>query len=182
LKAHAAEFEEDIMRTISDFSDVELDTFESRYRAAGKTDGGIFSLQEILLEKLKRKPSVFGIRETAARIVELCARSPDGLVTYGEIWKSFRPNSPWEGNKTQQIVANSLGRVVHYCVMHRLPILTVLVVRGGNRRLSQEAIANICNECRELGLDVDADAEQFIQRQSDLARAVVISQLPPEAI
>lgn len=169
------------MRSISEFSDDELDTFEARYRAMGKTDGGIFSLKEILLERLRRRPNVFGTRETAAKIVELASTSLDGLVTYGDIWKAFRPDQPWEGHKTQQIVASCLGRVVHYCVTHDLPILTVLVVRGDSRQLSPEAILNICNECRELGLQVGPDPSVFIARQTTLARGVAIAQLPLES-
>ena len=38
------------------------------------------SLSEILLEKRKRSPSVFGVREVAAKIVELSGASPDGLT------------------------------------------------------------------------------------------------------
>src|SRR5260370_31668330 len=135
------------MRLISELSDEELNTFESRYRVMAKIEGGIFYIREILLEKMRRRPNTFGTRETTAKILELSARSEDRLVTYGEIWKSFRPTSPWEGHKTQQIVANCLGRVVHYCVTHQLPVLTVLVVRGSNRQLSKEAVVTIVTEC-----------------------------------
>jgi hypothetical protein len=36
---------------ISDLSDKELDRFEASYRRANKTEGGKYSLSEILLEK-----------------------------------------------------------------------------------------------------------------------------------
>jgi hypothetical protein len=113
------------MRSIKEFSDDELDTFEARYRSLNMIGGGIFPLKDIKLEKLRRKPSAFGIRETAAKIVELLAKSDDGFLTYGDIWKHFRPNTPWEGHKTLRIVADCLGRVVHCCVGNGLPILTV---------------------------------------------------------
>ncbi len=127
---------------ISDLSDKELDRFEASYRRENKTKGGRFSLSEILLEKKRRKPSPFGVREVAAKIIELAALSNDGLVTYGDIWNAFRPNVPWEAHKTLRIVSDSLSRVIYYCVINRLPILTVLVVRSSNRKLSSKAVEN----------------------------------------
>jgi hypothetical protein len=163
---------------ISDFSDAELDSFEVNYRKAGKTEGGKYSLHEVLLEKLRRKPNPFGVREVATKIIELARNSNDGLLTYGDIWTVFRPNTPWEGHKTLRIVADSLGRVVHYCVMNNLPILTVLVVRADNRKLSSKAIGNIYNECRELGVNVGLDPNAFVHSQISLSRAFSINQLP----
>jgi hypothetical protein len=168
------------MRSIKDFSDDELNTLEARYRSLNKTEGGLFPLKDIMLEKLRRKPSAFGTRETAAKIVELSAKSDDGFLTYGDIWKHFRPSTPWEGHKTLRIVADCLGRVVHYCVGNGLPILTVLVVRESTRRLSHQAVQNIYDECRELGLDVGDNPEAFIRTQAELSRALVIDQLPAD--
>jgi hypothetical protein len=164
--------------SISDLSDTELDRFEASYRRANKAEGGKYSLSEILLEKRRRKPSAFGVREVAAKIIELAKLSDDGLITYGDIWNAFRPGVPWEGHKTLRIVADSLYRVIHYCVTNQLPILTVLVVRGSNRRLTNEAIQNIFNECRELGVDVGIDPKTFVNTQIELSRAVVIDRLP----
>ena len=59
---------------ISDLSDKDLDRFEASYRRANRTEGGKFSLSEILLEKRRRKPSAFSVREVAAKII-----SPDFL-------------------------------------------------------------------------------------------------------
>ena len=98
---------------IEQLTDDQLDSFESNYRKANKTDGGKFSLSELLLEKLRRKPATFGTRQVATKIVELAQNSEDGLCTYGQIWSEFRPNTPWEGHKTLAVVAASLGRVVH---------------------------------------------------------------------
>jgi hypothetical protein len=167
---------------ISDLSNKELDRFEASYRRANRTEGGKYSLSEILLEKRRRKPSEFGVREVAAKIIELAALSADGLVTYGDIWNAFRPGMPWEGHKTLRIVADSLYRVIHYCVTNKLPILTVLVVRGSNRRLTSEAIENIFNECRELGIDVGLDPKAFVDRQVKLSRAVVLDTLPTDSV
>jgi hypothetical protein len=165
---------------ISDLSDEELDRFEANYRRENRMEGGKYSLSEILLEKKRRNPSPFGVREVAGKIIELGGASDDGLVTYGDIWNAFRPNSPWEGHKTLRIVANTLGRVIYYCVTNRLPILTVLVVRSNNRRLSSQAIENICRECRELGVDVGPDPMAFVENQIELSRNFVIDQLPPD--
>jgi hypothetical protein len=167
--------------SISDLSDAQLDQFDANYRRLNKMDGGKYSLSEILLERRRRSPSAFGVREVAAKIVELSASSPDGLITYGDVWNAFRPGRPWEGHKTLRIVADSLYRVVHYCVANRLPILTVLVVRGGTRRLTSEAIENIFNECRDLGVNVGHDPSAFVDRQIELSRAVVSENLPEAA-
>lgn len=163
---------------IEQLSNEQLDIFESNYRRAGKTEGGKYSLSEILLEKLRRKPAVFGTREVAAKILELAQRSEDGLCTYGQIWSEFRPNTPWEGHKTLSVVASSLGRVVHYCVTNNLPILTALVVQTGNRSLSPQAVQNIYNECKELGVGVGLDPEAFVRSQAELARQLVLQDLP----
>jgi hypothetical protein len=163
---------------ISDLSDGDLERFEANYRRLNRTEGGIYSLREILLEKKRRKPSPFGVREVAAKIIELAAESRDGLLTYGDIWNAFRPGIPWEGHHSQKIVADSLGRVIHYCIANRLPILTVLVVRSNNRRLTDDAIRNIANECRELGIDTGPDSHAFVDTQIELSRAVAVENLP----
>lgn len=166
------------MRSISEYTREELDRFEVRYRERGLVEGGVFSLREILLEKLRRNPNPFGTREVAAKIVELARESEDGLCTYGQIWSAFRPNTPWAGNNSQSVVAFALGRVVHYCVINKLPILTTLVVQTGTRRLSDKAIGNIYNDCRELGLDVGLNPEGFVREQARLARRLALHDLP----
>jgi len=163
---------------ISALSDKQLDQLEANYRRANKTQGGTYSLSEVLLEKNRRRPNPFGVREVAAKIVELARLSDDGFVTYGDIWKAFRPDVPWEGHKTLRIVADSLCSVIHYCVTNRLPVLTVLVVRGSNRSLSKQAVENIFRVSRELGLDVGLDPKAFVDGQIELSRAVVIDRLP----
>ena len=101
-------------------------------------------------------------------------------MTYGEIWNVFRPNIPWEGHKTLRIVADSLERVIQYCVTHGLPILTVLVVRTNERNLSPQAIQRIYEECRELGMNVGPDPNAFVASQVALSRAIIVDQLPNE--
>ena len=68
--------------------------------------------------------------------------------------------------------------MIHYCVTNQLPILTVLVVRGSNRRLTSEAVNNIFNECKELGIDVGTNPKTFVDEQIRLSRAVAIDRLP----
>jgi hypothetical protein len=148
--------------------------------ARSKTEGGNYSLSEVLLEKKRRTPTNFGVRETAAKIVELSAASSDGLITYGDLWNASRPHTPWQGNKTQKLVSNALARVIHYCVVNRLPIITVRVVNAQNRKLSSKAIQNIYEECKDLGVDVGLDPRGFVDRQFELSRALVADQLPSD--
>ena len=53
---------------ISDLSDKELDQFEANYRRTNKTEGGKYSLSEILLEKIG-----------ASLAPSVCVRSPRKL-------------------------------------------------------------------------------------------------------
>jgi len=69
---------------------------------------------------------------------------------------------------------------MHYCVTHKLPILNVLVVNSGNRRLTSKAIENVYTECKALGVDVGLDPKAFIDNQMKLSRAFVIDRLPDE--
>jgi hypothetical protein len=165
--------------SISELTDRQLDNLEANYRRAHKAEGGKYTLSEVLLEKKRRKPSVFGVHELAAKIIELAALSEDGLVTYSDLWNAFR-SDPWIGHKSLKIMANSLERVIYYCVTNGLPILTVLVVQKQNRTLSIEAINNIYEACRELGVDVGFDAKKFVDEQRGLSRAVVLERLPED--
>jgi hypothetical protein len=166
--------------SISDLTDRQLDIWEANYRRAHKTEGGKYTLSEILLEKKRRKPSAFGVRELAVKIIELATLSEDGLVTYSDLWNAFRPDR-WTGHKSLAIMSDSLDRVIHYCVTNRLPIVTVLVVQKGTRTLSEKAICNIYDECRELGVDVGVDPSKFIDKQTKLSRAFALEGLPEDS-
>jgi hypothetical protein len=74
-------------------------------------------------------------------------------------------------------VAQGLFDVIGYCVRNRLPIITVLVVRGTTRRLSPEAVKNIYEECRELGVDTGPIPEAFVNDQIRKAKALSLSEL-----
>jgi hypothetical protein len=151
-----------------------------RYREKGLTEGGPWSLAELLMEQRRRIKSDLPTVAVAKKIIELASASADGLTTYKEIWTAFRPGEDWVGNKSQQIVANALARVVEYCVRTGLPILTVLVVQSAGRRLDPKAVANIYNEARELGVTTGADIPSFIENEREQARRVVAAQVPDD--
>ena len=163
---------------IGELTASELTNLQSNYLRLGKIEGGKYSLAEVRLELLRRLPSPFGVRESAAKILELAQASSDGLLTYGEFWAAFRPNEPWKGNASVTIVGNALGRVAAYCVDNNLPILTALVVRTSNRRLSPEAISNIYNAAKEWGVEVGSDPAAFVSEQTERSKAVAIAALP----
>ena len=167
--------------SISDLTEHQLNVLEANYRRAQKTEGGKYSLSEVLLEKKRRKPSLFSVRDVAAKIVEGAGLSNDGFVTYLEIWKAFRPNVPWEGHKSLRVMSDTLDRVIYYCVKNHLPILTVLVVRTDNRMLSSQAVEGIFKSCRELGVDVGFDPKQFVDNQIELSRTFLPDTLPDDA-
>jgi hypothetical protein len=166
---------------IENLTDDDLENFVANYRHKERTEGGLYSLAELSIEQCRRSPCPFGTREVAAKILELSRQSDDGVLTYGELWKSFRPDSPWVGYSTQQIVGQSLRRVVGYCVQHKLPIITVLVVNGTNRMLTEEAKDNIYNECKELGVETGPHRDVFVEDQIGKAKALALHDPPDES-
>ena len=135
-------------------------------------------LREILLKKWRPKPDPFGLSSVREKIFELSRKSSDGLLTYLDIWRELSGNEPWKGNGSRTIVAKSLSRVLQYCVINKLPFLTTLVVSSLGRRLSQQAIRSIYNECRDLGdEEVGPDPEAFVAREAKRAR-MYVSGLP----
>lgn len=151
--------------TIADLTAKELDNLEANYVRLGRTTGGKYSLHEARLEKLRRQPNPFGTRESFIKIIELAQSSTDGKLTYGDLWSAFRPDEKWNGQGTATIIKQALGRVAAYCIDHGLPIVTVLVVHSANRKLSAKAKENIFNAARDLGVDVGADPEAFVEQQ-----------------
>ena len=98
--------------------------------------------------------------------------SSDGLVTYKQVWNEFKPDQAWQGNASQQQVANALGRVIAYCVDNQIPIVTTLVVRSDTRTHTDQAISHIYNEASSLGVDVGVDAQSFVNDQQHKARSL----------
>lgn len=167
---------------IEDLTNEQLKTLEENYVRANKTEGGKYSLYEVRVERRRRSPSPFETRQVAQKIIEMARNAPDGLVTYGAIWKAFRPNEKWVGHNPRSIMSNTLGRVISYCVRNRLPILTVLVVQASTKRLSPEAIKNICEECQSLGVDIGPDRQTFVDQQAAAARALIAAALPEDPL
>lgn len=163
---------------ISEWSDRQLAIVAQRYRAMGKTEGSKFPLAAILREQLERKPTTLDTVAVARAILESSRASPDGMMTYGELWRKFNPDTPWSGHGTQSIVKNSLGRVVGYCVDNQLPILAVLVVPTSTRTLSDQAIDNIFSECRLLGVSTGDSARKFVDDQIEKAKRLSAGDLP----
>lgn len=164
--------------TIANLTAKELNNLEANYVRLGMTTGGKYSLHEARLEKLRRQPNPFGTRESFIKIIELAKGSTDGKLTYGDLWAAFRPNEKWRGQGTATIVKQALGRVAAYCVDHGLPIVTVLVVHSANRELSTKAKENIFNAARDLGVDVGADPEAFVEQQIVGAMRISPDDLP----
>jgi hypothetical protein len=163
---------------ITTWTDQQLQNLKANYQRQGKTDGGPFSLSAVELELLRRQPNPFGVRETAERILRLASNSPDFKTTYGEVWKSFRPDQPWKGHGSLSVMSNALGRVAAYCIDNKLPIITILVVRTGSRKLSKQAENNIFDFARSLGVETGPDPVAFAADQELRAKQLIGAQLP----
>lgn len=166
------------LMTAQKLSDRQLAAMIANYRTRGVSEGGRWSLSELLLEERRRTPTAFPPREVASAIIRLSKGSPDGLASYHDIWREFLPDREWKGNAPRKIMADALYRAIGYCVDYDLPILTVLVVRKQQRRLSPEAVLNIYNECRELGIDVGPDPEKFVEAERAKALSMTADSLP----
>ena len=153
-----------------------------RYREQGKETGGFFTLAQLLQEQHRRaKPGCFPTVETARHILELSAKSTDGLTTYGAIWSRFRPDEPW-GIASRKEVTNALERVGFYCVDHGLPLLSSLVVNGRREELTEEAKNNLYNAWRERGLSGISNRDDFIQQQQEASRKLSAASLPESQV
>lgn len=87
---------------LEQLSDEQLDAFESNYRKAKKTEGGKYSRSEILLERLRRKPSVFGTRQVAAKISELAQHPRMDCAPMVKSGLSFDRTLPGRGTRRSQ--------------------------------------------------------------------------------
>lgn len=152
-----------------------------RYREQGVTTGGHYSLAELLQELNNRvKPGAFGTVETARKIIELSGQSTDGLISYGDLWKAFRPNEPWSVFKSRKAVTDALAQVGYYCVRHKLPLIITLVVNAGKNALTDKAKSNIYEFWTDRGLESDGDRDAFITRQQELSRQLTATHLPDD--
>jgi hypothetical protein len=165
-------------RLLSELSDKEIQNFIKSYEREDKTEGGIFSLAELRVEKLRRFPSVRAPGEIFRFIVEEASTSPSGTVTYGKVWEFLKPQTPWQGNHSIRIVGSSLGAVIAYCVRHGLPLVSTLVVQSGSGKLSDRAVINIYNEANLYGRGVGLNADEFVQSEAAKARQINLAGLP----
>jgi hypothetical protein len=163
--------------SVTDWSDDKVASLIKNYRDRQKTEGGVFSLKELLIEQMRRKQDQITPREAALKIIE-CAASNGGAVTYGELWKELWPSKPWLGNHSRSIVSDLLDTVIGYSADNQLPIISVLVVNASNRRLTPAAIKNIFEVCRELRVETGLVPEEFAEKQARLSRALTPSDLP----
>lgn len=165
-------------RNIEDLTDRELHNFINSYKRENKTEGGIFSLAELHVERLSRLPSARAPREIMQFIIENAPKSSSGTVTYGEVWGFFNPGVPWRGNHSIKVVGGSLGKLIAYCVKNGLPLVSTLVVQSGTRRLSDRAIQNIYDDAKLYGLNVGFVPKEFVSQQAEIARQINANTLP----
>ena len=163
---------------IRDLSDEQLENMENNYRDKGVAEGGKYTLAEVRMEKLRRSGSVFSGKTVVTKIRTLANASDDGLTTYLDLWNDLYPDREWKGDNSRRIIMGDLDPALHYCVKHSLPIFTVLVVRTGRRDLTEKAINNIYDRCRELGVEAGPNSADFVAREREAALAFDISDLP----
>lgn len=102
--------------------------------------------------ELKCDPSTESI---IAHMIVLSSKSPDGLMTYVDLWNALYPQTPWRGHGALHIIGKVMGRVTAHCVDQGLPILTTLIVQKGTRRMSEFAMKNVFAACKERGMKTD---------------------------
>jgi hypothetical protein len=158
------------MKDIREVPDDGLEAAIKRYRERGLTVGGPFSLAELLLEQKRRSKSEFYGRTVVEAIMYAARGSESCYTTYRDLHEQLYPGEPWKGNYSRSLMMQALDKAIHYCVGTKLPILSVLVVRSDDRKLSEQAIQNIYNECKEMGLDVGLEPEKFVSEQIALSK------------
>lgn len=151
--------------SIENLSDDELDTFIQNYRAAGRTEGGRYSLKELCTEQLRRNGRNYNGSDVVNAILKISRKSERGLVSYGNVWSHFYPDREWIGNNTQREVGNMLAAAIYYCALHKLPIVTCLVVRETEQQATENAKENIFRTARDCGVDTGPDIHAFYQSQ-----------------
>lgn len=166
------------MKDIREVPDDGLQAAIDRYRERKLTTGGPFTLAELLLEQKRRSKSDFNGRVVVEAIIKAARASESGTLTYGHLHEQLYPGRSWEGNHSQNLMTRALDKAVHYCAEGKLPILTVLVVRANDKGLSEQAIQNIYNECREIGLEVGLEPAKFVAEQIAMSKDWVLRNNP----
>ena len=163
-------------KSVHDLSLEELQTMIQNYQRNKVAVGGIFTLAQLRLEEKRRAPSRFSGSEVVGGIIQLVRNSSDGLTTYGELYDLLSSGLRWKGNATQSEMSRALDRGIYYCAENSLPILTVLVVRQ-TRKLGPEAVQNIYDECKGIGIQVGVSPEIFIEAELKRCREFVASRV-----
>lgn len=154
------------MSDIKLLSDKQVNTMIENYRRAGKAEGGVFSLAELLMEQSQRIDSGQTPQAIVDAICRLSRESDDGLTSYKSIWAEFYPDKDFVGNATQKIVGKMLGSAAGYCAINGLPALTTLVVPHNTRKLTDKAMENIHMAWQEFGRHVDTqDPRDFCEAE-----------------
>lgn len=151
--------------SIATLSNAQLENLERNYHKRGITEGGLYSLREVLNEKTRRVTGGLEGLEVVNLILDLCRTSSDGFATYADLWHALFPNQPWRGQSTVRDIMKILGEVISYCVANDLPILTALIVRSDTRQQSANAIENIYQCARDMGCTVGPCPETFVTEQ-----------------
>ena len=165
-------------KPIVEISDLDLARFVKNYEEQEKSEGGIYKLSELLVERLRRTPTRQSPRDVFRFIIENASASNDGKTTYRDVWNFLSPGEVWKGNHSIKVVGGTLGAVIAYSVQNGLPIVSTLVVQSGNRKLSDRAIHNIYEECRQFGVNVGLVPAEFVASEAERAHALNLSDLP----
>jgi hypothetical protein len=164
--------------TIRELSDDQLENLEQNYRKKGLTEGGKYSLREVLSEKLRRQGKNYTGRDVAKKILELAQSRGDGKVTYKELWKEYYPYKEWQGHASVSEVKAALGAAVNYCIESDLPLITSIVVQSGSGENSAEAKENMRKAAQEWGYPIHQTAEEFVNKQANETRKLDPDKLP----
>lgn len=167
------------MSDIKILSDKQISTMIDNYRRAEKSEGGVFTLAELLIEQSQRIDSGQPPRAIVDAICRLSRESDDGLTSYKSIWTEFYPDKDFVGNSTQKIVGKMLGSAAGYCAHNGLPALTTLVVPHNTRQLTDKAMENIHLGWQEFGRDVGSQdprtfCEAEVIKAKELAQTWVV--------
>ncbi|WP_156092569.1 hypothetical protein [Rhodovibrio salinarum] len=153
--------------SIDQLNDQGLENLISNYNKKGVTVGGKYTLNECVSERLRRKGMAYTGEDVTRVILRQSRSSPDNLVTYSEVWKTFYPDKKWVGHGSQTEVKKALDAAIIYCIQNSLPIVTSIVVQSSSRQLTSEAKDNIKSRVRQFGFSVHEDAEDFVHIQAE---------------
>lgn len=123
--------------------------------------------------KPKSKELAYSGDEVRRRILKLAQLTEDGLTTYGELWSELFPDQPWSGQYNIGAVGRYMDAAVCFCVESDQPIVTTLIARKQKRDVSEAAVRNVYERCRELGIQVGPEPDAFFYRQRRLAKKKV---------